>query len=52
VARHVGDVLTIVINEKTQAGKQASSNASKDNSVDSSISAFAGLSLASCRNWG
>jgi len=46
-ARHVGDVLTIVINEKTQAGKQASSNASKDSEVDSSISAVAGLPLKS-----
>ena len=44
-ARHVGDVLTIVINEKTQAGKQASSNASKTSEVDSSISAVAGLPL-------
>ena len=51
-ARHVGDVLTIVINEKTQAGKQASSNASKDNSVDSSISAFAGLSLGKLQKLG
>ena len=46
-ARHVGDVLTIVINEKTQAGKQASSNASKNSAVDSSISAVAGLPLKS-----
>lgn len=44
-ARHVGDVLTIVINEKTQAGKQASSSASKDSEVDSSVSAVAGLPL-------
>jgi flagellar L-ring protein precursor FlgH len=44
-ARHVGDVLTIVINEKTQAGKQASSNASKTSAVDSSVSAVAGLPL-------
>jgi flagellar L-ring protein FlgH len=44
-ARHVGDVLTIVINEKTQAGKQASSNASKTSAVDSSINAVAGLPL-------
>ncbi|MFH1817504.1 MAG: flagellar basal body L-ring protein FlgH [Pseudomonadota bacterium] len=44
-ARHVGDVLTIVINEKTQAGKKASSNGSKTGAVDSSISAVAGLPL-------
>tara|TARA_R110002049_G_scaffold214232_1_gene385732 strand:+ start:215 stop:883 length:669 start_codon:yes stop_codon:yes gene_type:complete len=51
-ARHVGDVLTIVINEKTQAGKQASSNASKDNSVDASISGVAGLPLKSLQGLG
>lgn len=44
-ARNVGDVLTIAINEKTQAGKQASSNGSKTSEVDSSISAVAGLPL-------
>lgn len=44
-ARHVGDVLTIVISEKTQAGKQASSNGSKTSEVDSSISAVAGMPL-------
>ncbi len=44
-ARHVGDVLTIVINEKTQAGKQASSSGSKTSEVDSSISAVAGVPL-------
>ncbi len=44
-ARHVGDVLTIVISEKTQAGKQASSSGSKTSEVDSSISAVAGLPL-------
>lgn len=46
-ARHVGDVLTIVINEKTQAGKKASSNASKTGAVDSSISAITNLPLKS-----
>ena len=40
-ARMVGDTLTIVITEKTQAGKQASSNAAKTGAVDSSISAIA-----------
>lgn len=44
-ARHVGDVLTIVINEKTQAGKQASSSGAKTSAIDSSISAVAGLPL-------
>jgi len=42
-ARHVGDVLTTVINEKTQAGKKASSNGSKTGAVDSSIGAVVGL---------
>jgi len=42
-ARHVGAVLTIVINEKTQAGKKASSNGSKTGAVDSSIGAVVGL---------
>jgi len=51
-ARHVGDILTIVINEKTQAGKQASSNASKDNAVDASISGVAGLPLKALQGLG
>lgn len=51
-ARHVGDVLTIVINEKTQAGKQASSNASKTSEVDSSIGAVAGLPLKTLQGLG
>ena len=51
-ARHVGDVLTIVINEKTQAAKQASSNASKDNSVDASISGVAGIPLKTLQGLG
>jgi flagellar L-ring protein precursor FlgH len=44
-ARHVGDMLTIVISEKTTAGKQASSNASKTSAVDASISPMTGLPL-------
>jgi flagellar L-ring protein precursor FlgH len=44
-ARHVGDMLTIVISEKTAAGKEASSNGSKTGAIDSSISAVAGLPL-------
>lgn len=44
-ARQVGDILTIVISEKTQAGKQASSSGSKSGAVDTSISAVAGLPL-------
>ncbi|HEY9147194.1 MAG TPA: flagellar basal body L-ring protein FlgH [Thiobacillus sp.] len=44
-ARQVGDVLTIVINEKTQAGKKAASSGAKTGAVDSSISAVANLPL-------
>ncbi|HEY9097246.1 MAG TPA: flagellar basal body L-ring protein FlgH [Thiobacillus sp.] len=51
-ARHVGDVLTIVINEKTQAGKQASSNGSKDNSVDASIGGVSGIPLKTLQGLG
>ena len=45
-------MLTIVINEKTQAGKQASSNASKDSSVDASISNVAGIPLKTLQGLG
>lgn len=33
-ARHVGDVLTIVLSEKTNASKQAATNTSRDTAVD------------------
>jgi flagellar L-ring protein FlgH len=51
-ARLVGDILTIVINEKTQAGKQASSNGSKTGAVDSSISYVSGLPLKTFQGLG
>ena len=44
-ARQVGDMLTIVISEKTEAGKDASSSGSKTGAVDSSISAVSHLPL-------
>ena len=44
-ARHVGDILTIVINENTVAGKKASSNGAKTGAIDSSISSITGLPL-------
>lgn len=44
-ARLVGDTLTIVINEKTQAGKKGSSSGSKTGAIDSSISSVVGLPL-------
>lgn len=44
-ARLVGDTLTIVINEKTQAGKKGSSSGSKTGAIDSSISTVVGLPL-------
>ena len=51
-ARHVGDILTIVINEKTQAEKKASSDASKTSAVDSSIGGIAGLPLKTLQGLG
>jgi flagellar L-ring protein precursor FlgH len=42
-ARMVGDVLTIVINERTTAGKQAGSSASKTGSVNASAPSLFGL---------
>lgn len=51
-ARQVGDILTIVINEKTSAGKEASSSGSKTGAVDSSISAVAGLPLKTLQGLG
>jgi flagellar L-ring protein precursor FlgH len=44
-ARLVGDVLTIAINEKTNAGKQAASSGSKTGSVAASIPTVLGLPL-------
>ncbi len=44
-ARLVGDTITIVINEKTSAGKQSGSSASKTSSVDYSLPTVAGLPL-------
>ena len=44
-ARLVGDVLTIAINEKTNAGKQAGSSGSKSGSVAASIPTVLGLPL-------
>ncbi|MEW6590594.1 MAG: flagellar basal body L-ring protein FlgH [Pseudomonadota bacterium] len=44
-ARRVGDILTIQISERTQAGKQASSSASKESAVDSSINVVSGIPL-------
>ncbi len=51
-ARHVGDVLTVVINERTQAGKEASSSSAKTGAVDSSISAVSGLPLKTFQGLG
>ena len=51
-ARMVGDTLTIVITEKTQAGKQASSNASKTGAVDSAISSIAKFPFNSLQGLG
>jgi len=51
-ARQVGDILTIVINEKTSAGKDASSSGSKTGAVDSSISAVSKLPLKTLQGLG
>src|SRR5512135_2278811 len=51
-ARHVGDVLTIVINENTVAGKKAASSGAKTGAVDSSISAITNLPLKSLQGVG
>jgi flagellar L-ring protein FlgH len=42
-ARLIGDVITIVISEKTSAGKAASSSASNSGSINSSIPSIVGL---------
>ncbi len=44
-ARHVGDTLTIAINEKTQASKKASSTGEKTGEVETSIGNITGLPL-------
>lgn len=51
-ARHVGDVLTIAINEKTNAGKQAGSSGSKTGSTDSSIGSVSKLPLKALQGLG
>lgn len=51
-ARQVGDILTVVINEKTQAGKAASSSGAKTGAVDSSIGSIAGLPLKTLQGIG
>jgi flagellar L-ring protein precursor FlgH len=46
-ARLVGDILTIAINEKTSAGKQAASSASKSGSVSAAVPNVLGGMLSS-----
>jgi len=41
-ARHIGDIMTIAINENTAAAKQGASSASKDGSVDASVGSWLG----------
>jgi flagellar L-ring protein precursor FlgH len=45
-ARHVGDLLTIVINEKTSAGKTGTDTASKSGSASFSVGKLLGLNTA------
>ena len=51
-ARHVGDLLTIVINEKTSAGKTGSDTGSKTNSTSFSVGKLLGLNSAVTGNMG
>lgn len=51
-ARMVGDILTIAINERTSAGKQASSAASKSSQLDFGIPKLFGLSASLLGNLG
>lgn len=44
-ARHVGDTLTITINEKTQASKKNASNGEKTGSAESTIGKITGIPL-------
>ena len=44
-ARHVGDTLTITINEKTQASKKNASNGEKTGSSESTIGKISGIPL-------
>jgi len=43
-AKRIGDILTIVLNESTNATKKASTSTKKDNSVETGFSALFGLS--------
>ncbi len=45
-ARHVGDILTIVLNEETRASKSASTSTSKDNSIGVDNPTLFGLPLS------
>jgi flagellar L-ring protein precursor FlgH len=45
-ARHVGDLLTIVINEKTSAGKTGTDTVSKTGSANFSVGKLLGLNTA------
>jgi flagellar L-ring protein precursor FlgH len=51
-ARMVGDILTIAINERTSAGKQASSAASKSSQLDFGIPKLFGVSSSLLGNLG
>lgn len=44
-ARHVGDIMTIVISENTAATKQGASSASKNGAVDASVGSWLGSPL-------
>lgn len=44
-ARHVGDIMTIAINENTTAAKRGSSSASKSGEVEASVGAWLGTPI-------
>ncbi len=42
-ARHVGDILTVVLNEKTNASKKVTLNTSKDSSIGTGVTSLFGV---------
>ena len=50
-ARNVNDLVTIVINEKTAASKKATTNASRDSSVNDSITSLMGSKMNNFLDW-
>lgn len=51
-ARHVGDIMTIAINERTSAGKSTSNSASKEGDASASVTSLLNLSASTLGNLG